>query len=232
MKTLKTIFIASFMMAAVGVSAQNVDEIVQKHIAAMGGMDKLNALKTVKMEGNLNVQGTDVAIVMTKKHQEGLRMDMEIMGSSNYQLANKTKGWVFMPIMGQTEPTEMTPEQFAGVNSQLDLQGTLVNYKAKGIALELVGTEKVENNDAFKMKVTRDGKVSYIFVDAKTFFVVKTTSKAAGPEGEMEVESGFADYKQNADGFWFAYSLTSANGTIIFDKITTNLVVDNKLFEN
>lgn len=232
MKTLKTIFIASFMMAAVGVSAQNVDVIVQKHIDAMGGMDKLNALKTVKMEGNLNVQGTDVAIVMTKKHQEGLRMDMEIMGSSNYQLANKTKGWVFMPIMGQTEPTEMTPEQFAVVNSQLDLQGTLVNYKAKGITLELVGTEKVENNDAFKMKVTRDGKVSHIFVDAKTFFVVKTTSKAAGPEGEMEVESGFADYKQNADGFWFPYSLTSANGTIVFDKITTNLAVDNKLFEN
>jgi len=82
------------------------------------------------------------------------------------------------------------------------------------------------------MKVTRDGKVSYIFVDAKTFFVVKTTSKAAGPEGEMEVESGFADYKQNADGFWFAYSLISATGTIIFDKITTNLAVDNKLFEN
>lgn len=232
MKTLKTILMAIFMVTAVGVNAQTVDEIVAKHVAAMGGMDKLNALKTVKMEGNLSVQGTDVAITMTKKHQEGVRMDMEIMGSSNYQLANKTKGWVYMPIMGQTEPTEMTPEQFAGINSQFDLHGSLVNYKAKGIALELVGTEKVEGNDAFKIKVTRDTKVSHIFVDAKTFFVVKSTSKAVGPEGEMEVESGFADYKQNADGFWFPYSLTNANGTIIFDKITTNIEVDNKLFEN
>lgn len=232
MKTLKTIFIAGFLMLALGVNAQSVDEIVSKHTAAMGGMDKLNSLKTVKMEGNLNAQGTDVTLVMTKKHLEGMRLDLEIMGSSNYQLANKTKGWVFMPIMGQAEPVEMTPEQYAGVNSQFDLHGTLVDYKSKGTSLELVGNEKVDNNDAFKIKVTRDGKVSHIFVDAKTFFVVKSTSKAAGPEGEMDIESSFSDYKQNADGYWFAYSITSSNGTIVFDKITTNIAVDNKMFEN
>lgn len=232
MKTLKTIFIAGFLMLAMGVNAQSVDEIVNKHIAAMGGMDKLSSLKTVKMEGNLNAQGTDIQLIMTKKHMEGMRLDLEIMGSSNYQLANKTKGWVFMPIMGQAEPVEMTAEQYAGVNSQLDIQGTLVNYKSKGISLELVGNEKVENNDAFKIKVTRDGKESFIFVDAKTFFVVKSTSKTAGPEGEMELVSSFADFKQNADGYWFPYSINSANGNIVFDKITTNIAVDNKLFEN
>lgn len=232
MKTLKTIFIAAFSMIAMGVNAQSVDEIVGKHIAAMGGMDKLNSLKTVKMEGNLNAQGTDVAVIMTKKHLEGMRLDLEIMGSSNYQLANKTKGWVFMPIMGQAEPVEMTPEQYAGVNSQFDIHGALVDYKSKGTSLELVGNEKVNNNDAFKLKLTRDGKVSYMFVDAKTFFVVKSTSKAAGPEGEMEVESGFSDYKQNAEGYWFPYSISSANGTIVFDKITTNIAVDSKIFEN
>ncbi len=232
MKTIKTIFIASFLMAVVGVNAQSVDDIVNKHISAMGGMEKLNSLKTVKMEGNLSVQGTDIAIIMTKKHQEGLRMDMEIMGSSNYQLANKTKGWVFMPIMGQTEPAEMTPDQFSGVTNQFDIQGTLVGYKEKGITVELAGNEKVDNNDAFKLKVTRDGKVSHIFVDAKTFFVLKSTSKAAGPEGEVDIESSFADYKQNAEGYWFPYSITSSNGTIIFDKISANVAVDNKLFEN
>ncbi|MEX0635177.1 MAG: hypothetical protein WD135_00305 [Ferruginibacter sp.] len=232
MKTIKTIFIAIFLMTTVGVNAQSVDDILNKHISAMGGIEKLNSLKTVKMEGNLNVQGTDVAIVMTTKHQEGLRMDMEIMGSSNYQLANKTKGWVFMPIMGQTEPQEMTPDQFSGIANQFDIRGALVDYKAKGITVELVGDDKVDNNDAFKLKVTRDGKVTHMFVDAKTFFVLKSTSKVAGPEGEVDMESVFADYKQNADGYWFPYSITSSNGTIVFDKISTNVAVDNKLFEN
>jgi hypothetical protein len=198
----------------------------------MGGMEKLNSLKTVKMEGSLNAQGTDIAVVMTKKHQEGMRLDLEIMGSSNYQLANNTKGWVFMPIMGQAEPVEMSPEQYAGVNSQFDIHGALIDYKSKGTTIELVGTEKVDNNDAYKIKLTRNGKVSHLFVDTKTFFVVKSTSKAVGPEGEMDVESGFSVYKQNADGYWFPYTITSANGTIVFDKITSNVTVDNKMFEN
>jgi hypothetical protein len=232
MKIIKTILLATTLFSTMALQAQSVDEIVNKHVAAMGGMEKLNSLKTVKMEGNLNTQGTDIAVVMTKKHLEGMRLDLEIMGSSNYQLANKTKGWVFMPIMGQAEPVEMTPEQYAGVNSQLDIHGALIDYKSKGTALELVGNEKVDNNDAFKLKVTRNGKVSHIFVDTKTFFVLKTTSKATGPEGEMDVESGFADYKQTVDGYWFPFSITSANGTIVFDKITANVVVENKMFEN
>ena len=51
MKTLKTIFIASFMMAAVGVSAQNVDEIVQKHIAARIRIKWTECLQEKKSKG-------------------------------------------------------------------------------------------------------------------------------------------------------------------------------------
>ena len=41
----------------------SLDEIIDKHVAAMGGKAKLMSLATVRMEGNLTVQGTDVAVV-------------------------------------------------------------------------------------------------------------------------------------------------------------------------
>jgi hypothetical protein len=46
------------------------------------------------------------------------------------------------------------------------------------------------------------------------------------------METSFADYKQNADGFWFPYSMTTMNGTITYEKIETNVKVDESIFKN
>ena len=47
---------------------------------------------------------------------------MDIMGSSNYQMLNATEGWVFMPVMGMTEPKKME-DDYQSASSQLDIQG-------------------------------------------------------------------------------------------------------------
>ena len=220
MKAFKTIFVAAMTLATTTLSAQTADEIVNKYVAAMGGAEKLSSLKTVKMEGNLSTQGIDVALTLTKKHMAGMRMDMEIMGSSNYQMANTTKGWVFMPVMQQTEPQEMEAEQVKSIQSQFDIQGALYNYKEKGYTVEYVGTEKL------------DGKDVFYFLDVVSNFIVKTASKVSAQGQEMDIETSFADYKQNAEGYWFSYTNTTTQGVISFEKITANIPVEDKLFTN
>lgn len=54
------------------------------------------------MEGTLNTQGVDVSITSTTAHLKGIRVDIEVMGTSNYQVANTTEGWVYMPVMGMS----------------------------------------------------------------------------------------------------------------------------------
>jgi len=131
MKTLKTFIAAALAVVSFAASAQSADDIVNKYVTAMGGAEKLASLKTVKMEGNMSTQGIDVALTLTKKHLEGMRLDLEIMGTSNFQMATPSKGWVFMPIMQQTEPQEMEAEQLKSVQSQLDIQGSLYTTKQK-----------------------------------------------------------------------------------------------------
>jgi hypothetical protein len=48
---------------------------------------------------------------------------------------------------------------------------------------------------------------------------------------EKEFESVFSDYKQNADGYWFPYTMVATQGTTNFNKIETNITVDPKIFE-
>ena len=233
MKRIATLLLATCTMAFGAIQAQTLDEVINNHITAQGGKDKLAALKSVKFTGSMSTQGMDIPMTIVRAHQMGMRMDMEIMGSSNYQLMNTTEGWSFMPVMGMTEPKKMEDEQFKGSLSQLDIQGALFNYQDKGHKVELIGKEKVDGAEAYKLKmVSKDGKESNYFIDAKTYHLIKTSSKANVQGQEMDVETSFADFKQNADGYWFPYTINTMQGAITFEKIETNVPVDEKQFKN
>ena len=156
------------------------------------------------------------------------------MGTSNYQIITPDKAYMFFPIQQMTEAKELDEETVKTMQAQLDLHGGLFNYKEKGTAIELAGVEKVEGADAYKLKALyKNGKSTTFLIDKNTNRVVKTISKAKTPDGsETDMETSFSDYKQNADGYWFAYSNTTPNGPIVFDKIETNVKVDEKMFKN
>ena len=213
--------------------AQTADEVVDKYIAALGGKEKLMSLKTVKMEGSMSVQGADLAITSTRSHMVGIRLDIDVMGTSNYQVANTTKGAAFWPVRGQDAPEPMEPEQFKSAQNQMDLQGALCNYKEKGTTVELLGKETVEGAETNKLKITyKNGIVVNYLIDTKTNRLVKSTGKTTANGQEVDIETGYSDYKQNADGYWFPYSVTNMQGTISYDKISTNVPVDESIYKN
>ena len=232
MKTLRTILLTAVSFVTVAASAQTADEVINKHVAKMGGAAKLEALKTVKLEGNLNTQGIDVALSFTKKHMVGMRVDLDIMGTSNYQIITPIKGWAFMPVMQQTEPQEMEAEQLKNAQGQLDIQGSLFNYKQKGYTAEYIGKEKVDGKDAHKIKIVRDGRDIFYFIDVESNFIVKSASKANIQGQETQVETTFGDYKQTPEGYWFPYFSTTMQGPVTFSKIQVNVPVDDKIFTN
>ncbi len=80
---------------------------------------------------------------------------------------------------------------------QADIDGPLVDYKAKGHQVELVGKEKVEGSDAYKLKVTKkDGDVEYYFLDADSYLPVRVEGKRTIRGTEIEGESTLGDYKE------------------------------------
>lgn len=234
MKKIKNLLLATLALTTLNVAAQTADEIIAKNIEAMGGAAKISSLSSVKRSGNMSAQGMDIPIVMTISHLKGMRVDIEVMGTSNYQIMTPEKGYMFFPIQQMTEPKELDAETVKAAQSQLDLQGPLFNYKEKGNTIEYVSTEKVEGSDAYKLKITgKSGKTSYYFIDIKSNRLVKVSGKTKGPDGgEMDVDSIFSDYKQTPDGYWFAYSTTTPQGPITFDKIETNIKVDENIFKN
>ena len=82
------------------------------------------------------------------------------------------------------------------------------------------------------MKVTfSNGLVTTYFIGAKNYYINNTVSKRKINGEDIDMETTYASYKQNADGFWFAYSTTSMQGDMIYDKIETNIAVDENIFK-
>lgn len=212
---------------------QTVDDIIDKYIAALGGHENLASLQTVIMEGKITTQLSDLGITNTISHLTGSRLEAEINGIVNYQVANTTKGIVFWPSNGMHSPEEMESGQFLSILNQMDIQGVLLNYKGKGIHVELAGKEEINDSMTYHLKVRfKKGTTSHFYVDIKTSLLVKITEKPVLNNPETEITTYYSNYKQNVDGYWFAYTVTIAYGTIYYEKITTNLPVEESLFDN
>jgi outer membrane lipoprotein-sorting protein len=223
---------------AAPVAAQTVDEIITKNNAAKGGVDKLKAVKTVRMTGKITLgPGIEAPIVLEFKRPKGMRMDITVQGMTVSQGYDGTKAWMLNPLQGSKTPQELAGEELKMTEEQADLDGPLVDYKAKGHTVELLGKEKVEGADAFKLKVTmKNGTVRNIFIDAENFLEIKDESKRMIRGTEMETETIAGDYKEVA-GIMFPHSMDSgAKGSaqrqkVVIDKIEVNVPVDDARFK-
>jgi hypothetical protein len=211
--------------------AQSVDDIVSKYVDALGGKDKLASLKTVRMEGTMNSNGTDIGITITKFQMVGVRMDIAVMGMNGYQIITPTAGWIFMPFAGQTSPEAMKEEQVKSAAPSLDLQGNLFDYKEKGNRLELLDKENVGSVECYKMKETlKSGKIATYFIDTKTNYIVKSITTQNINGEDKEVENNYSNYKATDNGYIFPYTNTTLQGEINFSKIEANISLDEKIF--
>lgn len=233
MKKIKlTLAAIAALFFVTSIQAQTADEIVNKYVDAIGGKEKMLALKSVKLNGSMNVQGMDIGIVVTAVNGVGSRTDISVPGmGEGFQIMNAKKGWNFMPFQGQASPEEVSPEVVKSSQNQLDIQGGLVNYKEKGSKVELLGKETVDGTEAYKLKLTNSaGKESTYFIDTKTYYRIKSVAKTSTPEGEVDVETSYSDFKKTPEGYLFPFAQTNSRGTVVFSSIEINKPVDEKIF--
>ncbi len=225
----------SFLLIATAfiTKAQTADEIIAKHIEAIGGADAWKKVNSVKMEGTMIVQGTTVNMTQTVLHQKGNRQDISVMGMNGFMIIAPTNGWNFMPFNGQAAPEPMTVEDVAEAQSELDVQGSLIDYAAKGHTVEYLGKDDVEGTDCFKLKINlKSGKSETYFFDAKSYLLIRSIAKQKANGQEVEITTNFSNYEKLPEGILVAKSVTLPFGEMNITKITINGTVDESIFKN
>ena len=231
-----TLVLSVTLLFCVQASAQTVDELIKKNIDAHGGIQKLKAVKTLKATGKIIQQGLEIPITLQQKRPAMVRMDAVFQGKAMVQSYDGETGWKIDPFQGNPDPEKVAGDDLKDLEEQSDLDGPLVDYKAKGHTVELIGKEELEGTPVYKLKLTlKKGDVREIYLDADTALELKVSSKRKTPGGEIDVDQFLGNYKP-VNGLMFAFSIdTRVKGQtvnqIVIDKIETGVAIDDPLFK-
>ena len=207
----------------------SVDDIIAKSIEARGGIDRIKGLDSMRMSGTADLNDQIQAPVrIVNKRPNLTRFEMDVNGATLVQAFDGKSSWSVNPFAKSGEPEAGPEARSRELREHTDMDGLLVDYKAKGRGVVLDGAEDVGGSPAWKLKVTeKDGGADYIYIDKKSFLMVKSSSEHVGSN------ITFGDYRQ-VDGLMLPFRIeqNAAAGKIVMtlDKIETNVPVDEAQF--
>ena len=235
---MKTLFFALLGFVVVSASAQTVEEVIQKYSARLGGLDAFNKITTAKMTGTYTIQGTDLPLTVQVVNGKAARTDVEAMGTQIINVYNNGKAWKQNAFGGAPTPTEVTaPAELNELKIQSTLAPVLMNYKALGHKVELLGQEDVEGIKAYKLKLTfkEDGKVTTYYISANDYTLIKTESDRDMMGQTVKVESFYSDLKEFNGIKFFMTRSQKMNGEVFqttkIETVELNVPVDEKIFD-
>lgn len=224
----KAFLLLVFCGTLVIAKAQTADEVVNKYVEALGGKEKLASLKTLVREGSLNTNGLDIPLTLTAEQDKGFKMELDVMGTVGYVIVTPKEGWKFMPFQGATTVEKMPEDEVTEGQDDLDIQGELFNYAAKGSKVELLSKENLEGIDIYKLQLTlKNGQEKTMYIDVATNYLLRTE---VIENGDIEFVI-YKNYKKTTDGYIIAHKLIRQEGSITFSKISTNTKLADDIFK-
>jgi outer membrane lipoprotein-sorting protein len=241
-KPISTAILCAIALSSVPLIGQEagltLDQIIQKHIDAEGGADKINAVQTMKATGTASLMGgqLEAPITVVVKRPSSMRLEMSIQGKSLIQAFDGTTAWMINPLMGSADPQKSNDEDTQSMKEDSDfVGGPLYDYKTKGNTVELIGKEDVEGSPAYKIKVTKkSGNVQNVYLDAQTFLTIRTTGRRKQMGQELDLEINHGNYKP-VNGVMVPFSIDQKNAgksmmNFTLEKVEMNVPADDSIF--
>src|SRR5256884_1057003 len=202
----------------------SLSQIVEKHVAARGGVKAWHAVQTLAVSGKLDAGTGDSvtrSITMAKqgvgasarraeraaaqagvkeaaerqvqlpfrlemKRPRKSRLEIDFAGKTAVQVYDGQNGWKLRPYLNRDDVEPFRADEAKSEAAKADLEGSLVDYAAKGTQVALEGMDPVEGHPAYKLKLTmKSGDVQHIWIDAQSFLDVKVEGIPRRMDGKM-----------------------------------------------
>jgi outer membrane lipoprotein-sorting protein len=241
--------LAQFLMAVslvVGgvqaAAAQTADEIVEKHLAAVGGRDALSKLTSRVMAGTITVATPagefsgpiEIWNQAPNKVRTVINLDLSAVGVGKMTIDQRFDGTTGFAIDTLQGNREITGDQLEGMRNGF-FPTPLLNYKQNGIGIELTGKEKVGDREAFVLVIKpKTGPSTKSYIDATSFMMIRQIVTAdIPPVGTLEQTTDLSDERE-VDGVKVAHKIVSSssvqNFTVTISKVAHNGTLDQTQF--
>lgn len=206
------------------------DAVLDKYFAAVGGKEKLRTIQDMTTAATTDIQGR------TLEMETKLKMPNKYKQVS-YMMGNEAGGATYD---GSTLSRSMRGQQTTKQGKEAMMEFLQSHpfpelyYDTLGVEKKLVGVEKVDDKDAYKIQYTADGKDWFDYFDTQTGLKVKRTATIESPRGKMETDVRFGNYKE-VNGIKFPFTRSQKMGqfemTMETQSIKLNKGIDDKQFK-
>lgn len=206
------------------------DAVLDKYFAAVGGKEKLRTIQDMTTAATTDIQGR------TLEMETKLKMPNKYKQVS-YMMGNEAGGATYD---GSTLSRSMRGQQTTKQGKEAMMEFLQSHpfpelyYDTLGVEKKLVGVEKVDDKDAYKIQYTADGKDWFDYFDTQTGLKVKRTATIESPRGKMETDVRFGNYKE-INGIKFPFTRSQKMGqfemTMETQSIKLNKGIDDKQFK-
>jgi Outer membrane lipoprotein-sorting protein len=191
---------ATAAVAAQAPATLGVEQIVDRNVAARGGLAAWRAVTTLTIAGELDAGGKPnhaLPFVLKEKRPRKSRFEIVFKDQTSVQVYDGAQGWKVRPFLNRSEVESYTPAEAKSAAAEQDLDGPLVDFAAKGTHIALAGTESVEGHPAYKLQLTlKNGDKRNLWVDAGSFLELKMEGEPRKLDAKMhKVAVYFRDYK-------------------------------------
>src|SRR5262245_25155225 len=185
--------------------ARTADEIIEKHLAAVGGRAALSKLTSRVATGSISLstpvgelKGTlEVYNKKPNKSRTLIKVDAAALGGgqiTNDQRFDGTAGYVVDSFNGNRA---ITGDQLEAMKNG-GFPTPLLTYKDAGVAAALSGREKVGAIEAHVIRFTpKSGPSVRVFIDSQSFMLIKTIITVNVPQlgGPVDQVVEFSDFR-------------------------------------
>lgn len=236
--------LAATVFAGEQISRQTLtaEQIVDKNVAARGGLDAWRKVQTMVWTGRVdsaNAPAQELPFVLAMKRPNKTRFEISVLNQKAVRVFDGKQGWKLSPSgnMGTVVPRPYTVDELKSAQDEQVIDGLLVDHEAKGVHVALEGTDQVAGHDAYRLAVTLpSGTVRHVWVDAKTFLDVRHERLAHDAHGQkVTVQVTYGDYKE-VDGLQIPLTIesgtdqTGKRDTLRIDRVTLNPPLEDVIF--
>jgi outer membrane lipoprotein-sorting protein len=183
-RAVQTLSVSGKLDAGSGDSVERSARLAREGMGArVKRAERAAAADSVKAAAAQQVQ---LPFRLEMKRPRKSRLEIDFAGKTAVQVYDGQNGWKLRPYLNRDDVEPFSEDEAKSEATKADLEGSLIDYAAKGTQVALEGMDPVEGHPAYKLKLTmKNGDVQHIWIDAQSFLDVKVEGVPRRMDGKM-----------------------------------------------
>jgi hypothetical protein len=180
----QTLSVSGKLDAGSGDSVERSSRLAREGMgASVKRAERAAAADSVKAAAAQQVQ---LPFRLEMKRPRKSRLEIDFAGKTAVQVYDGQNGWKLRPYLNRDDVEPFSEDEAKSEAAKADLEGSLIDYAAKGTQVALEEMDPVEGHPAYKLKLTmKNGDVQHIWIDAQSFLDVKLEGVPRRMDGKM-----------------------------------------------